>query len=125
MLPAEDIAYLKAKELSYEVVAEGGHLCLVISGYRLPTGYSATETDLLVRLPPGWPDSKPDMFWVNPPIAYANGTSPATAASNGTYVGRTWQRFSRHLANGQWRPGDNLETWLTVIRKLLTEEVPA
>lgn len=124
MLPADDIAFLEAKQLKYEVAVEAGHLCVVILDYRLPAGYDHDTVDLLLRLPAGWPDSKPDMFWVSPRIAYANGAQPATSGSTGTYLGRSWQRFSRHLPNGAWRPGDGLETWMATIRKLLVDEVP-
>ena len=123
MLPAEDVTYLKAKRLKYEETLEGGFLCVVIFGYELPAGYSQGVVDLLVCLPAGWPDTNPDMFWVDPPIAYADGTEPGQSSGRGDYVGRTWQRFSRHVPNGVWRPGDNLETWMTMIRDILAREV--
>jgi hypothetical protein len=33
-----------------------------------------------------------------------------------TYLGRTWQRFSRHLEAGAWRAGtDSLKSFLSLI----------
>lgn len=124
MLPGEDVAYLEAKGLTFEVAQDGGFLCVVLCGYRLPPGYSLAVVDLLLKLPAGWPDAQPDMFWVDPPITFANGTQPPSVSSESA-LGRTWQRFSRHLPDGGWRPGDNLETWLTKVRDVLVREVPA
>ncbi len=82
----------------------GGWSFLVISGYEIPCGFQPGTVDLLVKLPPGFPDAQPDMFWVQPAVKTASGTLPrATCTEN--ILGRDWQRFSWHLAGGAWKPG--------------------
>ena len=124
MLPADDLAWLEVKGLKPEITSDRGFTCLVFHDYRLPVGYSLEAVDLLIRLPAGWPDTTPDMFWVDPRVTYANGAEPPQANSIEPYLGRTWQRFSRHLPAG-WNDSDGLETWLAMIRDILTREVPA
>jgi hypothetical protein len=77
---------------------------LVISGYKLPGSFLPGGVDLLVKLPPAFPDAQPDMFWVHPPVKTASGTLPR-ATSIETLLGDNWQRFSWHLAAGAWQPG--------------------
>ena len=61
-----------------------------------------------------------------PPVRLANGTAlPATNAV-GRYLGREWQRWSRHFQNGQWQSGvDGLGSYLALIRQDLERSVPA
>jgi hypothetical protein len=77
---------------------------LVISGYQLPGGFQPGGVDLLVKLPPAFPDAKPDMFWVHPAVKTSAGTLPR-ATSTENLLGKDWQRFSWHLAAGAWQPG--------------------
>jgi hypothetical protein len=82
----------------------GGWSFLVISGYKLPAGFQPNSVDLLVKLPPGFPDAAPDMFWISPPVRTAGGGQPR-ATSSERLLGKDWQRFSWHLAAGAWKPG--------------------
>lgn len=77
---------------------------LVISDYNLPEGFEPKEVDLLIKLPPGFPDAQPDMFWVFPTVKTVSGTLPR-ATSNENLLGKSWQRFSWHLRPGAWQPG--------------------
>ena len=101
---------------------EGSFLIVIIEGFPTPAGLIPDAVDLLIRLPAGFPDANPDMFWVAPDIARADGSAPPATGHQQTIVGRTWQRWSRHIA-GAWRPGqDNLATYLAYIRRSLAEE---
>lgn len=73
----------------------------------VPTGEAFTEpaVDVLVKLPPGFPDASPDMFWVYPPLQLRSGGNPRNADQFEEQHGRRWQRFSWHLRPGAWRPG--------------------
>jgi hypothetical protein len=85
--------------------AEGnGWAFVVISDYKLPTGFDPSQVDLLIKLPPAFPDAAPDMFWVSPPVRTPNGSVPRATCSE-RLLGKSWQRFSWHLANGVWKPG--------------------
>ena len=112
--------------MRYELQPEGDLLNLIIFDYELPTGYELTVVDLLIRLPGGFPDAAPDMFWFDPPVRYPGGAEPPGATERGDFAGRTWQRWSRHLSGAEWRPGiDNLQTYLRFIRTNLQDAVPA
>jgi len=116
MLSEGDEAYLREWDLDYEVIEEGQMFSLIIRGFRLPEGYEPALVDLLLRLPGGFPDAAPDMFWTHPVVGYAGGGAPPAAGDRLDYNGRTWQRWSRHLAVA-WRPGiDSLQTYLRLIR---------
>lgn len=82
----------------------GGWSFLVIADYALPAGFEPKRVQLLVKLPPGFPDAAPDMFWVHPAVRTSNGSLPR-ATCNERLLGKDWQRFSWHLAAGAWKPG--------------------
>lgn len=123
--PAEE-EYLARLGLPYDVSQEGGMIALVIHGWPVPAGYEPREIDLLVRLPAGFPDAAPDMYWVDPPVRLAgSGAYPQAADLIESHVGRQWQRFSRHLPAGAWQPGrDSLESYLALIRTELERTAP-
>lgn len=82
----------------------GGWTFLVIADYALPTGFRPDRVELLLKLPPTFPDAAPDMFWVHPEVKAPNGGLPR-ATSTERLFGKDWQRFSWHLAGGAWKPG--------------------
>jgi hypothetical protein len=124
MLLTADQSYLEELGLPFEVTEENGLICVVISRWPLPSGYIPEEVDLLLRLPPGFPDAQPDMYWCDPPVRLTSGAYPPAADLMEPYLGRTWQRFSRHLPAGAWQPGrDNLASYLALIRQALAREV--
>lgn len=81
-----------------------GWTFLVIADYLLPSGFKPNRVDLLVKLPPGFPDAAPDMFWTYPPVKAPNGNLPRSTCEE-RLLGKDWQRFSWHLAPGAWQPG--------------------
>jgi hypothetical protein len=119
MLPEEDEAYLKEKGFAYHETAEAGFTHLVISGFAFPEAYTPRQAELLIRLPAGYPDAKPDMFWTRPDVRLASGAWPLNCATQETYLKLVWQRWSRHWHHG-WRPGvDGLRTFIAaIIREL-------
>ena len=125
MLSDGDEAYLRRRGFDYEVIEEGQMFSLIIRGFRLPEGYEPPVVDLLLRLPGGFPDAAPDMYWTHPTVRYLTGEAPPATGNRLDYQGRTWQRWSRHLAVA-WRPGiDNLQTYLRLIRTDLEKGAPA
>lgn len=121
MLRDADKATLDDLGLPYDVETDGAFLTVVVHGYRMPSGLNPEAADLLVRLPPGFPDAAPDMFWLEPFVSTSAGSGIPGTESREPYAGRTWQRWSRHIS-GQWRPGiDNLGTYLAYIRRCLDQ----
>lgn len=117
VLRDQDQAFLDSLGYGLAVEAADEFLNLVLAGF--PTqGLDQEAVDLLLRLPFGFPDATPDMFWVAPALTANGAVIPGTEVTE-TYLGRSWQRWSRHIGS-QWRPGiDNLETYLAYVRRAL------
>ena len=126
MLPALDTAFLTERCVEYSISVEGGMICVVVHRWRLPTGYNVQEADLLVRLPMGYPDVPPDMWWLSPAVLRADGCKiPATQVTE-HHLGRSWQRWSRHLGAEQWRSGvDGIGSFFALIREELIRCAPS
>ena len=124
-LPAIDVAYLGERGIAHEIVVDSGMTCVVMPQWPLPRGFDRDESDLLVRLSPGYPDVPPDMWWFSPSVHLANDQElPATSVVE-DYLERSWQRWSRHFSGGQWQSGvDGLESFLALIRQNLERSVP-
>ena len=125
MLPSDDTKYLSERAINHSVAPEANMTCLVFRDFSLPTGFDRPSSDLLLRFSPGYPDVPPDMWWFDPPVRRADGQPiPATEVVE-HHLGRSWQRWSRHLAAGQWRSGiDGLESFIALVRKELARSVP-
>lgn len=116
VLPAVDVEFLNDRAISHEVHVDGGMVNVVFPSWGVPQGLSPANADLLVRLQPGYPDSPPDMWWFDPPVLRSDGGVPTATEVRESYLGRQWQRWSRHLQPNQWRAGsDGLETYLALI----------
>lgn len=119
-LPSSDEIFLSERDIAHSVQEDSGMTCIVFPAWSLPDGYCPPSADLLVRLPAGYPDIPPDMWWFEPAVALSNGVAiPATEVRE-QHLGRTWQRWSRHFQAGQWQSGiDGLESYLALIRREL------
>ena len=119
-IPQSDALRLNERGIAYTVSNEANMTCVVLPGYRLPSGYDRPAADLLLRLNPGFPDVPPDMWWFSPAIRRADGRQVRATEITEHHLGRPWQRWSRHFNNGQWRAGiDSLESFLALIAKEL------
>lgn len=117
MLPADELKHLEDLGLDYSVEEERGMVCVVVSDFALPSGYNRELTDLLLRLPKGFPDIPPDMWWMAPEVLYLDGGTPPATELREEYLGSVWQRWSRHFGTTPWRPGrDSLRSYLQLIR---------
>ncbi|WP_159601591.1 E2/UBC family protein [Agromyces humi] len=127
MLEQEDRDWLAERGLDFEIAEEGAYTNLILRDFVLPAGFDREKIDLLVRLPAGFPDTAPDMFWVNPQVRLTKtGAFPRAADVMETVGGRQWQRFSRHFSGSPWRPGiDSLPSWILCIRSLLEQDAAA
>ena len=124
-LPPSDTAFLAERDIDHQVVGDAGMTCVVLPSWPLPQGFDRDSSDLLIRLHPGYPDVAPDMWWFAPGVHLASGAALPRTNVVETYFGRKWQRWSRHLNDGQWRSGiDGLESFLALIRQDLERSVP-
>lgn len=117
-LPQPEIEFLDSRGLQYAVTEESGMTCVVFPGYALPGGLNVAASDLLVRLSPGFPDVPPDMWWFCPAVSRNDSQAIPCTEVTENHLGRSWQRWSRHLHANQWQSGtDSLQSFLALISK--------
>lgn len=120
MLPPSDVNYLTEQGIEHSIVSEANMTCVLLPRFQLPEGMKPSESDLLLRLKAGYPDIAPDMWWFDPPVGREDGKIIRATNAREPYLGRSWQRWSRHLSAGQWRSGiDGLESFLALLRNEL------
>jgi len=121
-LPERDVTFLKERGYAWEVMPDvAGSACVVIKGLPVAAGgFSPDQTDVMIRIPPQYPMTPLDMWYCDPPIRFAvNGQFAPASEVHESHLGRTWQRFSRHLSNG-WKPGvDGLRSYFALIQREL------
>lgn len=121
-LPPRDVEYLAGRGISYEDGSQPGQAGLVLKGIPVPDGkFDAAAVDILILLPPGYPDCPPDMFYCMPWLKLRSaGQYPRAADQPHPFRGESWQRWSRH--NNAWRPGvDGIHTMVKRIELALAE----
>lgn len=121
-LPAKDTAFLAERGYAYEVQPDpSGGAFLIIKDFNVSGGgFTPATTDLMIRIPPQYPMTPLDMWYCDPPIRIATtGQFAPASEAMGSFLGRTWQRFSRHL-NGTWKPGiDSIRSFFVFIQREL------
>lgn len=130
-LPEEDQEFLNENGIEYQELLENmpngqerrGVLFSSFSfsgNLRTTNGGSivkAEACDLLVVIPDGYATTKLDSFYTIPKIKCADGRDPQNATSDSALFGKTWQFWSRHLDDNDWRVGiDGLRTFISYIR---------
>lgn len=115
-LPDLDAQFLHREQIAYRTFEEGSMLNVELLEFPLPAGLSAGRANVLIRLSANYPDVAPDMWWVIPHLTTAQGSEIAATQVTETFDGRPWQRWSRHLDAGAWRPGiDSLESYFRLL----------
>jgi hypothetical protein len=112
-LLSEHTEELRRRGYRVEVNASGeSEFCVVLKDYPIPSDiWSRDKIDLMITAQPTYPNSKLDMFWVDPPITLKDGRKPNAGDLIEDHCGRRWQRFSWHIP--YWNPAkDNLITYL-------------
>lgn len=131
-LPEDDRDFLVLKELPYELKTEevpGGEPRNAIVFPRFTfdgdlyaadgtaAREKATSCDLLIVIPQGYATTRLDSWYTSPRLTKANGENPTQTAADQVLLGRSWQFWSRHLDEHEWRAGiDGLETYLQYVR---------
>lgn len=119
-LPVKDRKYLADKGYEYEEVQDGDRKGVIFRNFPLPSGtFTAERADVLIILPPNYPDTAPDMFYVMPWLKLSKGGQfPSKADHKLDFGGQNWQRWSRH--NNEWRSGkDGIWTMLKRVEAAL------
>lgn len=97
---------------------DGGWAFLTFKEFPLPSGYNKTHTALLIKVPPGYPAAKLDMFWVDADLCIQNSGQPRAGCQLEDVNGKRWLRYSWHV--NEWSPGrDNLRRFLSTVRTRL------
>jgi Prokaryotic E2 family E len=130
-LPEEDQEFLCGNNIQYEelieVMPDGNERRGVLfpafsfsSRLRTMEGGSLVTVDtcdLLVLITEGYATTKLDSFYTVPRLKLADGKVPQNADGETVLFGKTWQFWSRHLDDTDWRVGvDSLRTFISYIR---------
>ena len=118
-LPEFDREYLLQNEYIFKEKIEANRNGLIIRDWILPAGkYNLGKSDLLILLPNGYPEVKPDMWYFNPAILLAPSNRLAKQTQvNINFDGKPWQRWSRHYPANEWRSGiDGIHTYLKKVQ---------
>ena len=119
---------LKLLQRRYSKLEYGPNIeWVVINPFLLPLGWSARTTRLLVLLPPGYPMTPPDNFYVESGLRLESGVQPASYSEPVSQLGQEWGQFSYHIEAGDWNPatdivsGHNLLTFMLGVEGRLSE----
>lgn len=118
-LPEFDRDYLLDKGYQFEEKIDANRNGLIIRNWLLPTGkFDMQTSDLLILIPNGYPEVRPDMWYFNPAILLAPSNRPARQTQvNINFEGKAWQRWSRHYPANEWRSGvDGIHTYLKKVQ---------
>jgi hypothetical protein len=121
-----EIELVEARYGELEIAPD--HSWLIIRGLSLPAGWSKTETDVLILIPPGYPQAPPDNFYTDIDLRLASGAQAEGGSDGPVHEGRQWQQFSWHFVDAaDWQPhaeierGHNLLTFVDGVEQRLSE----
>jgi len=112
LIPEDDVEFLTEKGYDYQLAKVDSEVHLVIHRFPFPP-YIPKESDVLIRLLAGYPQTAVDMFYTIPDVRLSSGAFPLNCEQHPVLGGKPWQQWSRHLT---WRSGiDNLRTFLAAM----------
>jgi hypothetical protein len=133
-LPEDDLDYLREKEIKFELLTETmpdgkERRGVLFSNFDVPENLRIYENgalaaiqgcDLVVLVPDGYATTKLDSFYTIPKLKRHDGTDPDRATGEVALFAKTYQFWSRHLDDSDWRVGiDGLGTFLSYIKNEL------
>ena len=98
---------------------------VVLKEFPLPDGWNTESTEILVLIPPGYPATPPDNFFVPNGLRTSIGGMPQNFSENQSILGESWAQFSFH--SQEWNPsnditkGDSLLTFMLAVERRLKE----
>lgn len=99
---------------------------ILFKEFKLPLGWCKEYTELLIKIPSGYPSIPPDNFFVPTGFSLASGQSIGCCTPSGSFIDREWLQFSYHI-DGEWNPsenvleGDNLMSFMLKVLDRLKE----
>ncbi|MGK2742258.1 multiubiquitin domain-containing protein [Tepidicaulis sp. LMO-SS28] len=122
-----DEDFLKNLGLNWRTVIDDKKRWLLIDGYELPKGLSASSITLALLIPAKYPSTQIDMFYCSPSLTLADGKGIAKTQTTESIEGITFQRWSRHRkGDSVWQPeSDCVETHLELVEECIGREVNA
>ena len=99
---------------------------ILFKKFKLPPGWYREETELLVKIPSGYPSTPPDNFYVPVGFKLANGKPINAYTESHPFLNKQWGQFSYHI-DGEWSPsknileGDNLISFMLKVHGRLKE----
>jgi len=112
----------------YPSLEQGENLdWVLIPDFPLPSGWNRERTRLLIIIPPGYPQTPPDNFYVDVGLATVAGNTPGGYSEPAPQIGESWGQFSWHADVPTWQPGPepqdghNLCTFLGMVCARLGE----
>lgn len=109
-----DSDYEKLRDAALAFNEDIGSRFFVFRGVATPSAlYTVSACDVLVIIPPNYPQAGNDMFWTYPRLYRADGRAIPAVMDPGGGDNRRWNgheycRWSRHwdaTSRGGWRPG--------------------
>ena len=109
-----DADYERLREAGLSFEEDEERRFLVFTSVQLEKDlYTAETCDVLVVVPPNYPQAGNDMFWTDPPLRRRDGAAVPMmmepgGSDNRMWKGREFCRWSRHWnppLPGVWRPG--------------------
>jgi hypothetical protein len=112
--------------LRYGALDHGPNLDWVLfKQFPLPPGWNREHTELLIVIPPGYPTTPPDNFYVREGLRLINGNPPNNYSEGQSVLGGRWAQFSFHAQSWNSTPdpedGDSLLTFMLAVARRLME----
>jgi hypothetical protein len=122
---------LRFKRVAYDDL---GYRWVHLPAFELPDGWSKRQTELLLVVPPAYPQLPPDGFFLDQRLTTRRGRTPGhyfqQQGRQNPYADRGWAWYCIHLdgsPRGGWHAsadvlqGDNLLSYIEVIRLVLSQ----
>lgn len=93
---------------------QDGIIDLEIPAFELPAGWTKAQTSVLVTVPVGYPDNKPQGFFVDSDLQLASGQQAGGLSGAQMINGRNWNAFCWNSA--EWNPQtDGLRKYVKIM----------
>ena len=107
-LLTEDTQFLDEYGLPWETITDGSQWVLIHQFSSQHEGYNHSTVTIAIRLETGYPNTEPNMVYVQPALARKDGRPIGATTAKQVILGVTYQRWSRHRTpQNPWKPGQD------------------